>query len=160
MRLHPWVNIAVACRFCEDAPCVKACPRDALVQSEEDGVILIDEKKCDACGWCIPACPYGVILLHPEKKVVIACDLCEGEPKCIDFCPEDALELVTSDADAQKTLLSAINELKSEVDRLAKLIKSGLVGDLFLEADKKLENLEEKLKALTKKEQEMYQKST
>ena len=63
VRLHPLVNVAVACRFCEDAPCVHACPRNALKQSEENGVILIDEEKCDACGWCIQACDYGFVIL-------------------------------------------------------------------------------------------------
>lgn len=59
VRLNPLVNLAVACRLCEDAPCVAAWPRDALEQSRESGVILVDEKKCDGCGWCIEACDYG-----------------------------------------------------------------------------------------------------
>ena len=154
VRLHPLINLAMACRFCEEAPCVKACPRDALNQSKENGIILIDEEKCDACGWCIPACPYGAIILHPEKKVVIVCDLCDGEPKCIEFCPEEALELVTDDTASQKTWFSALDKRLSEVEKLTKLIKSRVWGDIFTEADKKLDRLEKKLKELYKKEME------
>ena len=35
--------------------------------------------------------------MNPEKKVVMICDLCDGEPKCVDSCPEEALELGTED---------------------------------------------------------------
>jgi Fe-S-cluster-containing hydrogenase component 2 len=35
--------------------------------------------------------------MNPEKGVVMMCDLCGGKPKCIDFCPEEALELVTEE---------------------------------------------------------------
>ncbi|HDQ07076.1 MAG TPA: 4Fe-4S dicluster domain-containing protein, partial [Candidatus Bathyarchaeota archaeon] len=41
VRLNSFVNLAVACRLCEDPPCVAACPRDALSQSEENGVIIV-----------------------------------------------------------------------------------------------------------------------
>jgi Fe-S-cluster-containing hydrogenase component 2 len=155
MRLHPLVDLAVTCRFCEDAPCVKACPRNALKQSEENGVILIEEEKCDACGWCIPACPYGVIMLHPEKKVVMVCDLCDGEPQCIDFCPEDALELVTNDSAAQKTWVSAVDKRFSEAEKLIRMTKSGRWEKIFSEANEKLDRLEEKLKTLSRKKQEI-----
>jgi Fe-S-cluster-containing hydrogenase component 2 len=110
VRLYP-DNLAIACRLCEDAPCVLACPRKALEQSQETGVILIDEKKCDGCGWCIEACEFGAITLHPNKKVVICCDLCDGKPKCVEWCPEEALELTTTDVLAQKARVSATKKL-------------------------------------------------
>ena len=159
VRLHPLVNLAVACRFCEDVPCVRACPRNALKQSEENGVILIDEEKCDACGWCIQACDYGAITLNPEKRVVMACDLCGGEPKCIAFCSEEALELVTEDAAAQKTWVSSVEKLFLEAKKLTELIKSGIWADIFAEADKRAKRLEEKLEALSRKELELYMAS-
>ena len=159
VRLHPLVNVTVACRFCEDAPCVHACPRNALKQSEENGVVLIDEEKCDACGWCIQACDYGAITLNPEKKVVMACDLCGGEPKCIDFCPEEALELVTEDVVAQKTWVSSVEKLFLEAKKLNELTKSGIWADIFAEADKRAKRLEEKLEALSRKELELYMAS-
>lgn len=114
VRLNLIANVAIACRLCEDAPCVAACPREALSQSEETGVIMVDEDKCDGCGWCIEACEFGAITLHPDRKVVIVCDLCGGEPKCVDWCPEEALKLVTRDELATKARVEAARKLFGE----------------------------------------------
>ncbi len=115
VRLGQIVNLALACRLCEDPPCVAACPVDALEQSEETGVIMVDEDKCTGCGWCIEACDYGAITLHPEKKVVIVCDLCDGDPKCVQWCPEEALDFTTTEILAQKARLTATKKLFREV---------------------------------------------
>lgn len=115
IRLGPLVNLAVACRLCEDPPCVLACPRDALTQSEKSGVIMVDEDKCNGCGWCIEACDYGAIMLHPESKVVFLCDLCDGEPKCVEWCPEEALDFTTSDILSQKARITVVKKLFQEV---------------------------------------------
>ena len=116
VRLHPLINLAVTCRLCEDAPCVAACPRDALEQSEETGLILVDEDKCDGCGWCIEACDYGAITLHPETRVVVVCDLCQDKPQplCVEWCPEEALELTTVDLLAQKARRAIVKKLFQE----------------------------------------------
>lgn len=114
VRLDSLINLAVTCRLCEDAPCVTACPRDALEQSEETGVIIVNEEKCDGCGWCIEACDYGAITLHPEKRVVVVCDLCGGKPKCIEWCPEGGIDFTTRDLLAQKARRSAVKKLFQE----------------------------------------------
>jgi Fe-S-cluster-containing dehydrogenase component len=41
-----------------------------LTQSEETGVILVEDDLCNGCGWCFEACDFGAITLDPEKKVV------------------------------------------------------------------------------------------
>ncbi|MCW4047860.1 MAG: thiamine pyrophosphate-dependent enzyme [Candidatus Bathyarchaeota archaeon] len=91
VRLDPLSNMAVTCRTCKDAPCVAACPEDALEQSVENGTITVDEDKCNGCGWCITACQYGALTIHPETKKAMVCDTCEGDPKCVQWCPERAL---------------------------------------------------------------------
>jgi TPP-dependent indolepyruvate ferredoxin oxidoreductase alpha subunit len=91
IRLNVLSNMALTCRTCKDAPCVGACPKDALSQSKATGAIMVDENKCDGCGWCIEACQYGAVTLHPMTRKAIICDTCNGEPKCIEFCPESAL---------------------------------------------------------------------
>lgn len=104
VRLHPLVNLSTTCMLCEDAPCVAACPQKALEQ-RSDGVILIKEDKCvvgQGCSWCMQACDFGAIMLHPEKQVVVICDLCEGDPKCVKWCPEEALAITSLDALARK----------------------------------------------------------
>lgn len=117
LRLHQIINMPMTCRLCKDAPCVPACPRDALTQSEETGVIMVDDEKCDCCGWCIQACPYGAIMLHPEKKTVLICDLCQGQPQCIEWCPEGALELQTEKAIDEKVRRATVNKLIPETWR-------------------------------------------
>ncbi len=107
-------NIAVTCRLCEDPACVAACPRNALSQSPITGNIIIDKALCNGCGWCIEACAYGAMMLHPETKTVYVCDLCRHRsdgPQCVKWCPEEALTVVTSDVLAQKARLTAIKKL-------------------------------------------------
>jgi TPP-dependent indolepyruvate ferredoxin oxidoreductase alpha subunit len=91
LRLDVFSNIAVTCRACKDAPCVVSCPKDALRQSKDCGAIHVDEEKCDGCGWCIEACQYGAVTLHPNTHKAIICDTCGGEPACVQECPESAL---------------------------------------------------------------------
>ncbi len=106
IREHKVLMTAVACRTCEDAPCVIACPRDALTQDPETGVIRVDAGRCDGCAWCIEACDFGAISINPRTKLAEMCDLCEDEedgPQCIKWCPKEALELTAPDRRAQKT---------------------------------------------------------
>jgi Fe-S-cluster-containing hydrogenase component 2 len=151
VRLTPAFNIAMTCRFCEDAPCVRACPRDALTQSEENGVIMVNETRCDGCGWCVQACPYGGIAVHPDKPSVLVCDLCDGDPKCIEFCPEEALELVSGDDEAMKKLLSALENIPAEVEKLTNMVKKREFSVLLAEAEGRARRLSEKLEAMNKK---------
>ena len=114
VRIYPITNASLTCRLCEDAPCVIACPRKALTQSEETGVILIEDDLCNGCGWCFEACDFGAITLDPEKKVVRICDLCidrEDGPMCVEWCPEEALELTTKDILSQKARIDSIQRL-------------------------------------------------
>jgi len=106
VREHKILMTAVACRTCEDAPCVIACPRDALTQDSETGVIRVDNGRCDGCAWCIEACDFGAISINPRTKLAEICDLCENEedgPQCVKWCPKDALELTAPDRRAQRT---------------------------------------------------------
>ena len=93
VRIGQILNTAVTCKACLDAPCIKACPESALTQSLVYGTIIVDEKKCKGCDWCIKACEYGAITLHPETLKAQICDLCGGNPQCIPACPESALTL-------------------------------------------------------------------
>ena len=83
-------------------PCARACTEKAITQAEKTGLLIIDQRKCNGCDWCIQACPYGGLILDPDTRVAIACDLCDGEPKCIESCPEEALELVSDEEAVRK----------------------------------------------------------
>ncbi len=117
VRQNQIVNMAVTCRLCEDPACIAACPRDALTQDKDTGVITVDKDKCNGCGWCIEACDYGAIMLNPETKIVYVCDLCKDNPsgpQCVQECPEKALSVVTSDVLAQKSRMAAVRKLFQE----------------------------------------------
>ncbi|TRO45622.1 4Fe-4S dicluster domain-containing protein [Candidatus Bathyarchaeota archaeon] len=116
LRLGPLNNLAVTCRHCEEPACVMACPNDALSQDEKTGVITVDENACNGCAWCISACQFGAMMIHPEKKVVFTCDACkdEDEPQCVKWCPEEALTYVSAQELAQKSRISAVKNLFQE----------------------------------------------
>jgi Fe-S-cluster-containing hydrogenase component 2 len=106
VRDHKILMTTVACRTCEDAPCVIACPRDALAQDPKTGVIKVDAALCDGCAWCIEACDFGAISINPRTKLAEICDLCAEEedgPQCVKWCPKDALEKTTPDKRAQRS---------------------------------------------------------
>ena len=113
VRIYPHTNAAINCRLCEDAPCVSSCPRKALEQSKENGVIIVNDDLCNGCGWCIKACDFGAIQIE-SSNVVRMCDLCtyrEEGPACIEWCPEGALELTTTDILSQKARIEAVRKL-------------------------------------------------
>jgi len=101
--MRPTFNISIACCLCEDPICVKSCPRKALSKDEKTGIILVDDDKCNSSAWCIETCEFGAIILHPTKKTVAICDLCEGDPKCVQYCPPNALIFATPEEISQKT---------------------------------------------------------
>src|SRR5208283_3334817 len=93
VRIGQTFNTAVTCKACKEAPCIAACPEKAITQSNETGTVHVDEEKCKGCDWCIEACEYGAVTLHPGTRKAIICDTCNGDPKCIPLCPESALSL-------------------------------------------------------------------
>lgn len=83
------------CNQCAKPPCVKVCPVAATYRTE-DGVVLVDRKRCIGCQYCVQACPYGARFLHPELKVVDKCTWCYHRitkgllPACVQVCPAGA----------------------------------------------------------------------
>ena len=151
VRMAPVFNFALTCRGCNDAKCVKACPERALSQSESTGLLIIDEGKCKGCDWCVQACDHGGITIHADTGKAIACNLCEGEPKCVDACPEEALEIVESDEAAEKRFNDALAILPAQTEKLMASIKSKDWKPLLATAEKRSEKITEKLQALNKK---------
>ena len=117
VRIEPAFNISMACRLCEDPTCIKSCPRKALSKDEEKGLIILDEEKCNGCAWCIETCEFGAIALHFVKKIIIVCDLCDGDPKCLSYCPTETLSLKTPEEISQKTRKKTIMPLVSRISK-------------------------------------------
>lgn len=80
----------IICRHCEDPPCVKACLAKAR-RKVLDGRVIVDEGKCTKCERCYEACTYKAVFFHPEVASAILCDLCDGQPLCVRFCPTKAI---------------------------------------------------------------------
>lgn len=84
--------IPVLCNHCEDAPCLDACPTDAITRLP-DGQVVIEEGDCNLNRFCMGACPYGAIYEDPERGVAQKCTFCEHrtavgqQPACVDACP-------------------------------------------------------------------------
>jgi len=156
--MTPLFNFALACRFCEDAKCVSACPEKALVQSDKTGILMVKENKCKGCDWCIQACPHGGITIHPDTGIAIACDLCEGEPKCVEFCPEEALATVSTDTEAEERFTGAMEKLPAETERLTNTVKNKDWKPLLAEAEERSMRVNEKLEALNKKASDKKEK--
>ena len=158
VRMTPLFNFALACRFCEDAKCVTACPEEALSQAEETGIIMVKEKKCKGCDWCVQACPHGGIAINSDTGIAEMCDLCGGEPKCVEFCPEEALELVCTDEEAENRFNEALEKLPAECESLTNTVKNKDWKPLLAEAEERSMRVNEKLEALSKKAASKKQK--
>jgi Fe-S-cluster-containing hydrogenase component 2 len=111
VKIEPSIDMSIACRLCEDPKCIKSCPRKALKKDEETNVIVVNEEECDGCCWCIQACDFGAISLHTTKGKIFICDLCELDPKCVQYCPKNALELMTPEKIGQKMRKTSIRTL-------------------------------------------------
>jgi len=89
------VNVSLACMHCGDAPCIKACPRQALTKNEENGTVIVDQQKCVGCMFCLWACPFGAPQLGTNGKME-KCTFCEDRPMgmkraCEEICPTQAI---------------------------------------------------------------------
>ena len=62
--------------------------------------------------------------LTADTGKAIACDLCQGEPKCIEACPEEALEIVESDEAAEKLFNDALEKLPAQTEQLTTTVKN------------------------------------
>jgi Fe-S-cluster-containing hydrogenase component 2 len=86
-------SIPIVCQQCNNGPCIHACPNGAISHLNENGPVIIDMGKCSGCGECLKACPAGCIFMDNKTNRAICCDLCGGEPKCVDLCHSISLKL-------------------------------------------------------------------
>jgi len=98
----PHVKVAyvfVPCQHCVDAPCIKACPVEGALYSRDDGLVIIDPKKCTGCQLCIDACPYECIFYNAQLNIAQKCTGCAHlvdrhalfAGRCADACPHLAI---------------------------------------------------------------------
>ena len=109
--------VPLQCRHCADAPCVRVCPSGALFRAGEEAPVLADPEKCIGCGFCVEACPFGVIRLGKGRKAVLKCDLCQKRlargqgPACVAACPVGALAFEEVEEDARNKRAKTAREV-------------------------------------------------
>jgi formate dehydrogenase iron-sulfur subunit len=92
-----WLMASDVCKHCTHAACLDVCPTGALMRTEF-GTVIVQEDVCNGCGYCIPACPYGVIDQRKEDGRAWKCTLCYDrlgagmEPACAKACPTDSIQ--------------------------------------------------------------------
>jgi formate dehydrogenase iron-sulfur subunit len=55
-----WLMSSDVCKHCTDAACLDVCPTGASMRTEF-GTVVVQEDICNGCGYCVPACPFGVL---------------------------------------------------------------------------------------------------
>ena len=63
------------CKHCTHAACLDVCPTGALFRTEF-GTVVVQDDICNGCGYCVPACPYGVIDQREDDGRACKCTLC------------------------------------------------------------------------------------
>ena len=92
-----WLMMSDVCKHCHNAPCLEACPTGALFRTEFDTVV-VQQDICNGCGYCVPACPFGVVDLNEVDGKAHKCTLCYDrlkgglEPACAKSCPTDSIQ--------------------------------------------------------------------
>jgi formate dehydrogenase iron-sulfur subunit len=92
-----WLMMSDVCKHCHNAPCVDACPTGALFRTEFDTVV-VQQDICNGCGYCVPACPFGVVDINTLDGKAHKCTLCYDrlkgglEPACAKACPTNSIQ--------------------------------------------------------------------
>jgi formate dehydrogenase iron-sulfur subunit len=99
-----WLMASDVCKHCTHAGCLDVCPTGALFRTEF-GTVVVQDDICNGCGYCVPACPFGVIDRRVGDKGVTKnegiaqkCTLCydrigDGlQPACSKACPTTSIQ--------------------------------------------------------------------
>lgn len=92
-----WLMSSDVCKHCTSAACLDVCPTGALVRTEF-GTVVVQQDVCNGCGYCVPACPFGVIDKREDDGRVWKCTLCYDrlrvgeEPACAKACPTSSIQ--------------------------------------------------------------------
>ncbi|WP_313566190.1 4Fe-4S dicluster domain-containing protein [Mobilicoccus sp.] len=102
-----WLIASDVCKHCTHAACLDVCPTGSLFRTEF-GTVVVQDDVCNGCGYCVPACPFGVIERRerPEgsktavknEGIAQKCTLCydrlgaDQKPACAQACPTTSIQ--------------------------------------------------------------------
>jgi formate dehydrogenase iron-sulfur subunit len=124
-----WLMASDVCKHCTHAGCLDVCPTGALFRTEF-GTVVVQQDICNGCGYCVSACPYGVIDRREDDGRAWKCTLCydrlQGglEPACAKACPTDSIQF------------GVLDELRERAqERVAQLHEDGVTEARLYGAD-------------------------
>ncbi len=111
-----WLMLSDVCKHCARAACLEACPTGALFRTEF-GTVVVQQDICNGCGYCVPACPFGVVEIDLSgdglaHKCTLCYDRLKGgfEPACAKACPTDSIQFGPVD-ELQRRAQKRLNRL-------------------------------------------------
>jgi formate dehydrogenase iron-sulfur subunit len=120
-----WLMSSDVCKHCTEAACLDVCPTGALFRTEF-GTVVVQDDVCNGCGYCIPACPFGVIARREEDRQAHKCTMCYDrlgaglEPACAKACPTDSIQFGPLDELRERAQLR-LAELRADGQDQARL---------------------------------------
>jgi formate dehydrogenase iron-sulfur subunit len=124
-RSGRWLMMSDVCKHCAQAPCQEACPTGAIIYNEF-GNVYVQQDICNGCGYCVAACPFGVIGRNESDGHARKCTLCydrqkDGvEPACAKACPTDSIQF------------GPIDELRAKARRRVEELHERGTGEAYL----------------------------
>jgi formate dehydrogenase iron-sulfur subunit len=92
-----WLMASDVCKHCTEAGCLDVCPTGAIMRSEF-GTVVVQDDVCNGCGYCVSACPFGVIARRETDGGAHKCTLCYDRivdgltPACAKACPTESIQ--------------------------------------------------------------------
>jgi formate dehydrogenase iron-sulfur subunit len=117
-----WDFSSDVCKHCENAGCLEACPTGSIVRTEFGGV-FIQPDVCNGCGYCVIACPFGVVDRRPDDGRAFKCTFCYDRqkagltPACATVCPTESIQF------------GDLDELRARADRRLEELRARGIDD-------------------------------
>jgi formate dehydrogenase iron-sulfur subunit len=120
-----WLMSSDVCKHCTEAACLDVCPTGALMRTEF-GTVVVQDDVCNGCGYCVTACPFGVIARRESDGTAHKCTLCYDRigdgltPACAQACPTESIQFGPLD-ELRERAQARVTELQESGETRARL---------------------------------------